>query len=45
MKGELKFADMHADRLQRGMKALKMDNYSQMDAWFLKEKVADISHA
>jgi branched-chain amino acid aminotransferase len=43
MKGELKFADMHADRLQRGMKALKLDNYSQMDAWFLKEKVADIA--
>ncbi len=38
MKGELKFADMHADRLQRGMKALKMDGYSQMDAWFLKDR-------
>jgi branched-chain amino acid aminotransferase len=43
MKGELKFADMHADRLQRGMKALKIDGYSQMDAWFLKEKVAELS--
>jgi len=43
MSGELKFADMHADRLQRGMKALKLDNYSQMDAWFLKEKVTDIA--
>jgi branched-chain amino acid aminotransferase len=38
LKGELKFADLHADRLQRGMKALKIDGYSQMDAWFLKEK-------
>jgi len=38
MKGQLKFADQHADRLQRGMKALKIDGYSQMDAWFLKEK-------
>lgn len=38
MKGELKFADLHADRLQRGMKALKIDGYSQMDAWFLKER-------
>jgi len=37
MKGQLKFADLHADRLQRGMKALKIDGYSQMDAWFLKE--------
>jgi len=38
MKGQLKFADLHADRLQRGMKALKMDGYSQMDAWFLKDR-------
>jgi branched-chain amino acid aminotransferase len=37
MKGKLKFADLHADRLQRGMKALKIDGYSQMDAWFLKD--------
>jgi branched-chain amino acid aminotransferase len=38
MKGQLKFTDLHADRLQRGMKALKMDGYSQMDAWFLKDR-------
>jgi branched-chain amino acid aminotransferase len=37
LKGKLKFADLHADRLQRGMKALKIDGYSQMDAWFLKD--------
>lgn len=43
MKGELKFPELHADRLQRGMKALKIDGYSQMDAWFLKEKVADLA--
>jgi branched-chain amino acid aminotransferase len=43
MKGQLKFADLHADRLQRGMKALKIDGYSQMDAWFLKEKAEDIA--
>ena len=43
MKGQLKFADMHADRLQRGMKALKIDGYSQMDAWFLKEKAEELS--
>lgn len=43
MKGELKFANLHADRLQRGMKALKIDGYSQMDAWFLKKKVADLA--
>jgi branched-chain amino acid aminotransferase len=43
IKGQLKFADMHADRLQRGMKALKMDGYSQMDTWFLKEKADDLA--
>jgi branched-chain amino acid aminotransferase len=43
MKGQLKFADLHADRLQRGMKALKIDSYSQMDAWFLKEKAGDLA--
>ncbi len=43
LKGELKFADLHADRLQRGMKALKMDGYSQMDAYFLKEKAEQLS--
>ncbi|HEY5325603.1 MAG TPA: aminotransferase class IV [Mucilaginibacter sp.] len=43
MNGQLKFADLHADRLQRGMKALKIDSYSQMDAWFLKEKTEDLA--
>ena len=42
MKGQLKFAELHADRLQRGMKALKIDGYSQMDTWFLKEKVEQL---
>jgi branched-chain amino acid aminotransferase len=43
MKGQLKFPDLHADRLQRGMKALKMDGYSQMDAWFLKDRTEALS--
>jgi len=43
MKGQLKFPDLHADRLQRGMKALKIDGYSQMDSWFLKEKTDDLA--
>ncbi|MFD0748776.1 aminotransferase class IV [Mucilaginibacter calamicampi] len=38
LKGQLKFAAEHAGRLQKGMKALKIDGYSQMDSWFLKEK-------
>jgi branched-chain amino acid aminotransferase len=43
LKGQLKFADLHADRLLRGMKALKIDGYSQMDAYFLKEKAEQLS--
>jgi len=43
MKGQLKFAELHADRLQRGMKALKIDGYSQMDTWFLKDKSDDLA--
>jgi branched-chain amino acid aminotransferase len=43
MKGQLKFPELHADRLQRGMKALKIDGYSEMDAWFLKEKTEQLA--
>lgn len=43
MKGKLKFVDLHADRLQRGMRALHMDGYSQMDAYFLKEKAEELA--
>jgi len=43
LKGQLKFAAEHATRLQKGMKALKMDGYSQMDAWFLKEKADQLA--
>jgi branched-chain amino acid aminotransferase len=43
MKGKLNFPELHADRLQRGMKALKIDGYSQMDTWFLKEKAEELA--
>jgi branched-chain amino acid aminotransferase len=43
MKGQLKFPDLHADRLQRGMKALKIEGYSQMDSWFLKDKAEELA--
>ncbi|AMR33847.1 4-amino-4-deoxychorismate lyase [Mucilaginibacter sp. PAMC 26640] len=43
MKGKLQFADLHAERLQRGMKALKIDGYSQADSWFLKDKVEELA--
>lgn len=42
VKGQLKFADLHAERLQNGMKGLKIEGYSQLDDWFLKEKAADL---
>jgi branched-chain amino acid aminotransferase len=43
MKGKLQFAELHAERLQRGMKALKIDGYSQADSWFLKDKVEELA--
>ncbi|TWR27741.1 4-amino-4-deoxychorismate lyase [Mucilaginibacter achroorhodeus] len=43
MKGKLNFPELHADRLQKGMKALKIDGYSQADTWFLKEKVHELA--
>lgn len=43
MKGKLKFAELHAQRLQKGMKALKIDGYSQADTWFLKDKVEELA--
>src|SRR6187402_1000505 len=43
LKGKLMFADLHADRLQRGMKALKIDGYSQMDVYFLRDIVEQLA--
>ena len=43
MKGKLKFPELHAERLQKGMKVLKIDGYSQADSWFLKEKVEELA--
>jgi branched-subunit amino acid aminotransferase/4-amino-4-deoxychorismate lyase len=42
MNGELKFAELHADRIRRGMKTLKIDGYSQLDTYFLRETVAEL---
>ncbi|NCD68542.1 aminotransferase class IV [Mucilaginibacter agri] len=43
IKGQLQFPDLHVERLTGGMKALKIEGYSQMDEWFLKEKAADLA--
>ena len=42
IKGELKFAELHADRISRGMKILKIEDYSEIDTYFLKEKVSEL---
>lgn len=43
IQGELRFADLHAERLRNGMKVLGIDGYSQMDETFLKEKVVELA--
>jgi branched-subunit amino acid aminotransferase/4-amino-4-deoxychorismate lyase len=40
--GKLKFAELHADRLQAGMNALKMDGGILFDGYFLKQKTAEL---
>lgn len=40
--GKLNFADLHADRLQKGMKTLKLEGFSNFDAYFLKDKADEI---
>lgn len=40
---KLQFADLHADRLIAGMKALKMDGHALMDDYFLRQKTSDLS--
>ena len=40
--GKLNFADLHAERLQHGMKTLKLEGYTNLDTYFLKDKVEEI---
>jgi len=42
IKGKLKFPEMHIDRIQKGMKLLRFDNCSLIDAWFIREKVEEL---
>jgi len=41
--GKLQFPALHADRLHAGMKALKMDGYTLLDDYFLKQKTAELA--
>lgn len=40
--GKLKFAELHADRLSAGMKALKIEGGNLLDEYFLKQKTAEL---
>ncbi len=42
MKGKLRYAEIHAERLQKGMQALKLDGYKRLDAAFLINKVEEL---
>jgi len=41
--GKLQFADLHADRLTAGMKALKMEGHALLDDYFLRQKTAELN--
>lgn len=41
--GQLQFVDLHAKRLQMGMKALQLENYAAIDIDFLKEKARELA--
>ncbi|RZL12697.1 MAG: 4-amino-4-deoxychorismate lyase [Pedobacter sp.] len=42
MNGKLKFAAQHADRLQAGMKAIKIEGGNLLDEYFLRQKTAEL---
>lgn len=43
IKGTLQYANLHARRLQLGIKALNLDNQFDLDANFLREKAVELS--
>jgi len=42
MKGELKFAELHSERIRKGFKLLKMDSWSHVDSWFIRERIEEL---
>jgi branched-subunit amino acid aminotransferase/4-amino-4-deoxychorismate lyase len=42
LNGELMFPELHLDRLRKGMRMLKLEGYSQLDKYFLREKVEEL---
>ena len=43
MNGQLKFPDLHIDRVLEGMKVLKLENSFYLDSWLLREKVDELA--
>lgn len=43
MKGEVKFVELHCERITKGLKLLKMDSWTQVDEWFIREKVEELT--
>jgi branched-chain amino acid aminotransferase len=43
MNGQLKFLDLHIDRVLKGMEILKLENSFHLDSWFLREKVEELA--
>lgn len=44
MKSKIMFSDLHAERLRKGMKMLKLEGYSHMDSYFLRQKAEELAH-
>lgn len=40
---QLMFAELHAERIQQGAKFLKLEGYKLLDAYFLRQKTAELS--
>ena len=43
MNGQLKFPDLHIDRVLKGMEILKLENGFHLDSWCLREKVDELA--
>lgn len=42
MKGGIRYVDLHADRVRKGLRTLKMDSWSHVDSFFIKEKAEEL---
>jgi branched-chain amino acid aminotransferase len=42
LNGAIKFSELHIDRIQKGMRLLKLEHSAHIDSWFLREKVDEL---